>query len=44
MASTFCMMEVARTQEPPLDVVLVDDVCTTRDSTVKAIHASREAG
>lgn len=29
---------------PPLDVVVVDDVCTTGDSTVKAIQASREAG
>ncbi len=28
----------------PLDVVIVDDVCTTGDSTVKAIQASREAG
>ncbi len=28
----------------PLDVVVVDDVCTTGDSTVKAIQASREAG
>ena len=27
-----------------LDVVVVDDVCTTGDSTVKAIEASREAG
>lgn len=31
-------------QEPPLDVVIVDDVCTTGDSTIKAIQASREAG
>jgi orotate phosphoribosyltransferase len=29
---------------PPLDAVVVDDVCTTGDSTVKAIQASREAG
>lgn len=28
----------------PLDVVVVDDVCTTGESTVKAIQASREAG
>lgn len=28
----------------PIDVVVVDDVCTTGDSTVKAIQASREAG
>lgn len=27
-----------------LDVVVVDDVCTTGDSTVKAIERSREAG
>ena len=32
------------TEEPPLDVVIVDDVCTTGDSTIKAIQASREAG
>jgi orotate phosphoribosyltransferase len=31
-------------KEPPLDVVIVDDVCTTGDSTIKAIQASREAG
>ena len=31
-------------EEPPLDVVIVDDVCTTGDSTIKAIQASREAG
>jgi orotate phosphoribosyltransferase len=31
-------------QQPPLDVVVVDDVCTTGDSTVRAIQASREAG
>ena len=31
-------------QDPPLDVVIVDDVCTTGDSTIKAIQASREAG
>jgi orotate phosphoribosyltransferase len=29
---------------PPLDVVIVDDVCTTGDSTIKAIGAAREAG
>jgi orotate phosphoribosyltransferase len=28
----------------PIDVVIVDDVCTTGDSTIKAINASREAG
>ncbi len=28
----------------PLDVVVVDDVCTTGGSTVQAIEASREAG
>jgi len=28
----------------PIDVVVVDDVCTTGESTVKAIQASREAG
>ncbi|MBM3814975.1 MAG: orotate phosphoribosyltransferase [Acidimicrobiia bacterium] len=28
----------------PIDVVIVDDVCTTGDSTVKAIQAAREAG
>jgi len=27
-----------------IDVVIVDDVCTTGDSTIKAIHAAREAG
>jgi len=27
-----------------LDVVIVDDVCTTGDSTIKAIQVSREAG
>jgi orotate phosphoribosyltransferase len=27
-----------------IDVVIVDDVCTTGDSTVKAIQAAREAG
>jgi len=32
------------TEEPPLDVVIVDDVCTTGDSTIQAIHAAREAG
>jgi orotate phosphoribosyltransferase len=31
-------------EAPPLDVVIVDDVCTTGDSTIKAIHAAREAG
>ncbi|MCC7236103.1 MAG: orotate phosphoribosyltransferase [Bryobacterales bacterium] len=31
-------------EEPPLDVVIVDDVCTTGDSTIKAIGAAREAG
>jgi orotate phosphoribosyltransferase len=31
-------------KEPPLDVVIVDDVCTSGDSTVKAIQASRDAG
>lgn len=31
-------------EEPPLDVVIVDDVCTTGDSTIKAIQAAREAG
>jgi orotate phosphoribosyltransferase len=31
-------------QDPPLDAVIVDDVCTTGDSTIKAIQASREAG
>jgi orotate phosphoribosyltransferase len=30
--------------EPPLDVVIVDDVCTTGESTIKAIRAAREAG
>ena len=30
--------------EGPLDVVIVDDVCTTGDSTIQAIQASREAG
>jgi orotate phosphoribosyltransferase len=29
---------------PPLDVLIVDDVCTTGDSTIKAIGAAREAG
>jgi orotate phosphoribosyltransferase len=28
----------------PIDVVVVDDVCTTGDSTIKAIQACREAG
>jgi orotate phosphoribosyltransferase len=28
----------------PIDVVIVDDVCTTGDSTVKAVVAAREAG
>ena len=28
----------------PLDVVIVDDVCTTGDSTIKAIQAAREGG
>jgi orotate phosphoribosyltransferase len=32
------------TESGPLDVVIVDDVCTTGGSTVKAIEASREAG
>ena len=27
-----------------IDVVIVDDVCTTGDSTIKAIEAAREAG
>jgi orotate phosphoribosyltransferase len=27
-----------------IDVVIVDDVCTTGDSTIKAIQAAREAG
>jgi orotate phosphoribosyltransferase len=31
-------------EDPPMDVVIVDDVCTTGDSTVKAIEAAREAG
>ncbi|MFN7921773.1 MAG: orotate phosphoribosyltransferase [Bryobacteraceae bacterium] len=31
-------------EEGPLDVVIVDDVCTTGDSTIKAIQASREGG
>jgi orotate phosphoribosyltransferase len=31
-------------EQPPLDAVVVDDVCTTGGSTVKAIEASREAG
>jgi orotate phosphoribosyltransferase len=31
-------------EDPPLDAVIVDDVCTTGDSTIKAIQASREAG
>ncbi|MEP7362182.1 MAG: orotate phosphoribosyltransferase [Acidobacteriota bacterium] len=31
-------------EDPPLDVVIVDDVCTTGDSTIKAIGAAREAG
>lgn len=31
-------------EDPPLDVIIVDDVCTTGDSTIKAINASREAG
>jgi orotate phosphoribosyltransferase len=30
--------------DAPLDVVIVDDVCTTGDSTIKAIQASRDAG
>lgn len=30
--------------DDPLDVVIVDDVCTTGDSTIKAIEVSREAG
>lgn len=30
--------------EPPLDVVIVDDVCTSGGSTVNAIQAAREAG
>jgi orotate phosphoribosyltransferase len=30
--------------EAGIDVVIVDDVCTTGDSTVKAIQAAREAG
>jgi len=30
--------------QDPIDVVVVDDVSTTGDSTVKAIRASREAG
>ncbi len=28
----------------PLDVVVVDDVCTTGESTMKAVEAAREAG
>ena len=31
-------------EQGPMDVVIVDDVCTTGDSTIKAIQASREAG
>jgi len=31
-------------ETPPLNVVVVDDVCTTGGSTVQAIEASREAG
>lgn len=31
-------------EEGPLDVVIVDDVCTSGDSTIKAILAAREAG
>ena len=30
-------------EEGPLDVVIVDDVCTSGDSTIKAILAAREA-
>jgi orotate phosphoribosyltransferase len=30
--------------DDPLDVVILDDVCTTGDSTIKAIEVAREAG
>jgi orotate phosphoribosyltransferase len=31
-------------EQGPLDVVIVDDVCTSGESTIRAIQASREAG